>query len=230
VTVWAIIAILVAILFPVFARAREKARQTNCLSNLKNIGTGLRIYAVENYGHLPPNDNDVSALFPKTLADAGVLECLSVRDRRLLPYPPVTPLANGPQDDRVIDGPPQPLYPPPELPSPDVAIPSSGLTFDYVYRGGLCDDDLPNQAIMADDIAHRHNGGANYLMLSGSVKWYKDVFTSQGQMSLPEVDGMWRLHELRAVKAGQPLPKKPPPYNGGAGEDARKALKGGADR
>ena len=34
----AIIAILAAILFPVFARAREKARQTSCLSNQKQIG------------------------------------------------------------------------------------------------------------------------------------------------------------------------------------------------
>ena len=34
----AIIAILAAILFPVFAKAREKARQASCLSNLKQIG------------------------------------------------------------------------------------------------------------------------------------------------------------------------------------------------
>ena len=40
----AIIAILAAILFPVFAQAREKARQTSCLSNLKQIGTGLQLY------------------------------------------------------------------------------------------------------------------------------------------------------------------------------------------
>jgi len=37
----AIIAILAAILFPVFAQARDKARQTACLSNLKQIGTAL---------------------------------------------------------------------------------------------------------------------------------------------------------------------------------------------
>lgn len=41
----AIIAILAAILFPVFAQAREKARQTSCLSNLKQMGTGLMMYA-----------------------------------------------------------------------------------------------------------------------------------------------------------------------------------------
>jgi prepilin-type N-terminal cleavage/methylation domain-containing protein/prepilin-type processing-associated H-X9-DG protein len=41
----AIIAILAAILFPVFAQAREKARQTNCLSNTKQMGTAVMMYA-----------------------------------------------------------------------------------------------------------------------------------------------------------------------------------------
>jgi prepilin-type N-terminal cleavage/methylation domain-containing protein/prepilin-type processing-associated H-X9-DG protein len=41
----AIIAILAAILFPVFAQAREKARQTSCLSNLKQIGLASMMYA-----------------------------------------------------------------------------------------------------------------------------------------------------------------------------------------
>ena len=41
----AIIAILAAILFPVFARAREKARQTSCLSNVKQLGLGCLMYA-----------------------------------------------------------------------------------------------------------------------------------------------------------------------------------------
>ena len=48
----AIIAILAAILFPVFAQAREKARQTSCLSNMKQVGLGLLMYAQdydENY-------------------------------------------------------------------------------------------------------------------------------------------------------------------------------------
>jgi len=41
----AIIAILAAILFPVFARAREKARQTSCLNNLKQLSLGILIRA-----------------------------------------------------------------------------------------------------------------------------------------------------------------------------------------
>ncbi len=40
----AIIAILAAILFPVFAQAREKARQTACLSNTKQMGLGIQMY------------------------------------------------------------------------------------------------------------------------------------------------------------------------------------------
>jgi prepilin-type N-terminal cleavage/methylation domain-containing protein/prepilin-type processing-associated H-X9-DG protein len=41
----AIIAILAAILFPVFAQAREKARQATCVSNLKQLGTATTLYA-----------------------------------------------------------------------------------------------------------------------------------------------------------------------------------------
>ena len=44
----AIIAILAAILFPVFARAREKARQASCLSNVKQLGLGVLMY-VQDY-------------------------------------------------------------------------------------------------------------------------------------------------------------------------------------
>ncbi len=47
----AIIAILAAILFPVFAQAREKARQASCLSNLKQLGIAVAMY-VQDYDEL----------------------------------------------------------------------------------------------------------------------------------------------------------------------------------
>ncbi|MGC4048106.1 MAG: DUF1559 domain-containing protein [Armatimonas sp.] len=51
----AIIAILAAILFPVFAQARAKARQTACLSNMKQIGTAIMMYAQDYDEVLPGN-------------------------------------------------------------------------------------------------------------------------------------------------------------------------------
>ena len=50
----AIIAILAAILFPVIARAREKARQTSCLNNNKQFALSLMMYAQDYDEYLPP--------------------------------------------------------------------------------------------------------------------------------------------------------------------------------
>ena len=55
----AIIAILAAILFPVFAQAREKARRTACINNLKQIGVAFMQYAEDYDG---------------TIVDAGTLD------------------------------------------------------------------------------------------------------------------------------------------------------------
>src|SRR5438094_59921 len=49
----AVIVILAAILFPVFAQARDKARQAACLSNLRQIGGALAMYIQDNDEHLP---------------------------------------------------------------------------------------------------------------------------------------------------------------------------------
>ncbi|MFM7320424.1 MAG: prepilin-type N-terminal cleavage/methylation domain-containing protein [Armatimonadota bacterium] len=51
----AIIAILAAILFPVFAQARSKARQTSCLSNMKQVGTSMMMYTQDYDEVLPGN-------------------------------------------------------------------------------------------------------------------------------------------------------------------------------
>src|SRR5579871_2574094 len=56
----AIIAILAAILFPVFAKAREKARQTSCLSNLKQIGLAFLMY-----------DQDYDETFPNAISNSN---------------------------------------------------------------------------------------------------------------------------------------------------------------
>jgi len=67
----AIIAILAAILFPVFAKAREKARQTSCLNNQRQIATALTMYAQDHDEMLPTADIVWGALG----LDKGVLVC-----------------------------------------------------------------------------------------------------------------------------------------------------------
>lgn len=49
----AVLAVLAGILFPVFAKARENARKTTALSNLKQIGAALLLYTTDYDGHLP---------------------------------------------------------------------------------------------------------------------------------------------------------------------------------
>lgn len=51
----AIIAILAAILFPVFAKAREKARQSSCASNLKQLGLAFNSYSQDYDEYIPAN-------------------------------------------------------------------------------------------------------------------------------------------------------------------------------
>jgi prepilin-type N-terminal cleavage/methylation domain-containing protein/prepilin-type processing-associated H-X9-DG protein len=58
----AIIAILAAILFPVFARARENARRTSCQSNLKQVGLGAMQY-------MQDNDNRFPIAYPNNFSD-----------------------------------------------------------------------------------------------------------------------------------------------------------------
>src|SRR5512132_453119 len=58
----AIIAILAAILFPVFAQAREKARQATCSSNLNQIGKAMLMYTQDYDEVLPPYQTDWSTV------------------------------------------------------------------------------------------------------------------------------------------------------------------------
>lgn len=81
----AIIAILAAILFPVFAQARAKARQTACLSNMKQLGVALMMYAQDYDERLPGNHNGNAEAIGLPL---GFMDNGSLRNwaRSLVPY------------------------------------------------------------------------------------------------------------------------------------------------
>ncbi len=68
-----IIGLLAALLFPVFAKARERARQTVCESNLHQIGLAIQMYQNDNSGALPLHFFDASALPAPEQADHDLL-------------------------------------------------------------------------------------------------------------------------------------------------------------
>ena len=84
----AIIAILAAILFPVFAQAREKARQSACLSNMKQIGTAVLMYTQDYDESIVPSQNGISGvnlvswptIIQPYIKNAGVFVCPSASE------------------------------------------------------------------------------------------------------------------------------------------------------
>jgi prepilin-type processing-associated H-X9-DG protein/prepilin-type N-terminal cleavage/methylation domain-containing protein len=143
-----IIATLAAILFPVFARAREKARQTGCMTNLQQIGLALSMYARDHAGHFPPTNDDLTPLLGRYLPMDEALHCPSAGE-----WEHEKGAAAAERYPMVVD------------PVPE---------FDYYYRAGFCDDDDPNTLLVCDTNLNRHNGGANALFADGHTRWQKD--------------------------------------------------------
>jgi len=96
----AIIAILAAILFPVFARAREKARETSCSSQLRQLGLGLHVYA-QDYDEQFPFDSYMGN--PHPMLCNGLWPY--VRNRNLFYCPSAKALEAGAQSTQ-YQGPP----------------------------------------------------------------------------------------------------------------------------
>lgn len=67
----AIIAVLAAILFPVFARAREQARASSCLSNIKQLGTALQMYMSDNDQIMPCAYYELTDTYAADLGGVG---------------------------------------------------------------------------------------------------------------------------------------------------------------
>ncbi|MFB3883135.1 MAG: prepilin-type N-terminal cleavage/methylation domain-containing protein [Armatimonadota bacterium] len=67
----AIIGILAAMVFPVFARARESARKAVCLSNVKNIALAINMYLTDNNDTFPPKEHRQEVLDYAAAAPGG---------------------------------------------------------------------------------------------------------------------------------------------------------------
>lgn len=195
----AIIAILAAILFPVFARAREKARQTNCLSNVKQLVLAVNMYAQDYDETLPRHYYDVNG---SGGGDVGDTTWRSV----VLPYAKNVQMffcpslrAYSPAFNGGLDYGDQAGYAMNVAHwDPGAPTPPYGAALGSVEDAASCillmesDDTFaqgpPDNArgwVPTDAWAKRHNGGCNYAFVDGHAKWFKaDAIDSSSSDSL----------------------------------------------
>ncbi len=174
----AIIAILAAILFPVFARAREKARQSSCLSNVKQIAMATLMYAEDNDECTPPAAIEVPG---------GVL----VMSQLLSPYVRNQQIWTCPSDKQgsvetsAISSEEDISYSCNTLVMtfvvPSVGVTAPPLALGQVHKPSECpmlwDAYSEGNSFPADFalyVAYRHNGLANTAYFDGHAKAVKD--------------------------------------------------------
>ncbi|MGV3719485.1 MAG: DUF1559 domain-containing protein [Actinomycetota bacterium] len=180
----AIIAILAAILFPVFARAREAARQSSCSSNLKQLGTSMMMY-VQDFDERLPGAAPFSAASPYghwVLAfnngagqNAGQPGPFPVDQGALYPYAKNAQVYTCPSDSNARTKRLsytmnaycnfQTLAAANTVSSTPLFVDESATLNDgYFAYGGNTGGDIPSLI---------HNEGANLCFLDGHVKWHK---------------------------------------------------------
>ncbi len=159
----AIIGILAGIILPVLGKARENAYKVACVSNLKQIGTALRIYANE-HGESFPTDNDgnamesLSLLYSSYLSNREIFSCSSNS----------TDTSGLTSQTDIADGTAQ------------------GISFNCSYGYDPTKDTTINPGVaLASDIptsngglgSNHKNRGTNILYIDGHVEWKGTVST-----------------------------------------------------
>ncbi|NPV48916.1 MAG: DUF1559 domain-containing protein [Armatimonadetes bacterium] len=192
----AIIAILAAILFPVFAKAREKARQTSCLSNVKQIGLCVLMYAQDYDEKFPYYVMypcvDTGSHWPAKLQpyakNEQIFRCPSASVAATTPYRCAGYAVNYRHVIECKLAPPATCRTGRTLGS--LPRPADTLMIGDGYRTpGSCAGDSPTPALYCTEcwpttgpcpgvekwngLCTRHNEGGNYNFADGHAKWYK---------------------------------------------------------
>ncbi len=213
----AIIAILAAILFPVFAKAREKARQTTCLSNTKQIGLATMQYTQDWDEFYPPGlifepdyglgvSATIATILQPYIKSEGVWTCPSQSGKGA----DLAPLWFGSDNyyrpkhyvfNELVDGflvPPASAVPPivsnlALLPAP--AGTGQMLCWSVAPEWGLYfmpDDFAMVRMVLVDMMGgatEAHTDGSNLLFCDGHAKWVNPGTIIDRRIWTPEDDG-----------------------------------------
>ena len=181
----AIIAILAAILFPVFAQAREKARAASCMSNMRQLGLGLQMYfsdyddTIFFFGHNVDRSrvNPAAALganasnrwwnqiLPYTANDKALLICPSDSGKKpnSTDGKPRSYVANRAAESLTLAQ--------VERPADIVVVTEKGVPFDDSWFEPP--KNLYNKPGFGEPVLAltRHTGGVNATFFDGHAKW-----------------------------------------------------------
>ncbi|MEI8282050.1 MAG: type II secretion system protein, partial [Armatimonadota bacterium] len=176
-----IIAILAAILFPVFARAKAAAKQSVCISNLRQIGSAMTLYMGDNDDIFPyavdASDKYDPAIWASQPTFAAQIPFMLELPDALLPYTKSKEIFHCPSDSgtQVLDN---------HYPDPFVSAPSLYATYrsSYLFRTEiafkfLTQDrfQLPAEVnVLFDGAGHWHGGGRG-LRSSDDVGTYLEL-------------------------------------------------------
>ena len=181
----AIIAILAAILFPVFASTRMSAKRTECLSNIAQLGKAVTAYSVDYGGRLPPN-----CIYPNNVIDDKIttwdknvfryvrnkkiftcpINKMNYETGRPVPYPPGVIVRSYamPQNVSALSADSLPR------PSATVLLFEKGCApiFTWLDHNGEYFDQTWG---LTRDPTHQfwHQGGKNFAFCDGHAQYYK---------------------------------------------------------
>jgi prepilin-type N-terminal cleavage/methylation domain-containing protein/prepilin-type processing-associated H-X9-DG protein len=185
----AIIAILAAILFPVFAKAREKARQSSCLSNVRQLATGILAYAQDYDEAFPMGWCYFGTAAAQQIWFVHVTPYLKSAQLDVCPSGPIVYNEYGVNGNvcAMINTPPVATYSMADITTPancvllcdssEYYLYTTGYRFAYV-PGFLCGRDpavvdplFTDGSGLKDWANGRHNYGVNIGFCDGHAKW-----------------------------------------------------------
>jgi prepilin-type N-terminal cleavage/methylation domain-containing protein/prepilin-type processing-associated H-X9-DG protein len=181
----AIIAILAAILFPVFGRARENARRSSCQSNIKQIGLGIKQYTQDYDEKFPNIDGNTG-----TLTNPGWAYAIQpyIKSEQLFQCPSETTSApTGPTiitaEDRAMAAGSNDYFMNYNLGSQSEAILEYSSNTIMNGDGQGTTNNANNNVTSAPSVGRsRHLEGANYSFADGHVKWYRPAAILSGSV------------------------------------------------